>query len=325
MTSAQGEEAAATAGSRARDAMVAQLLEGMRRAHGLTKKALADRLGITARSYRNWLARASRLQAREIDRLVVALEMSAENRVNLYRMTGQIPPAVSDLRRTPEMTLYQDMINALGHPSVVYSYCWDVVITNKAYREVFGGVRRHATAHPTRNTQHFIFFHPDAPTLLGGGDVHAFRDDWLMPALAHFSATFQQCPEDPRLQSIEQEINRRAAIRRAYRRVPEWIAENGDIAISPSARLFWDPRVGRLVNAHIITEAHQGYQATTLQRATFILRERSPKSEAPAWEQGVLFGLGTAAHARWDAGLTAGGSSSQPQAKQLSGSPPARP
>ncbi|MFF8847627.1 hypothetical protein ACF08N_33795 [Streptomyces sp. NPDC015127] len=305
------ERAAGAVASRTRDAIVAEFLEGLRRSQGLTKKTLADRIGITARSYRNWLARAARLQSGEVDRLVVALEMSAENRVNLYRMTGQVPPApaVSELRRTPEMTLYQDMINALGHPSVVYSYCWDVVIVNKAYREVFGGVRGHATAHPLRNTQRFIFFHPDSPTLLGGGDVHAFREHWLMPALAHFSATLQQCPEDPRLQAIEEEINRRPAIRRAYRRTPEWIAENGDIAISPSARLFWDPRAGKLVDAHIITEAHQGYQATTLQRATFILHERSPKTEAAAFEQGVLFGSDAAGHAGLGAALKPDGSS----------------
>lgn len=305
------ERAAEAVGSRTRDAIVAEFLEGLRRSQGMTKKELAQSIGITARSLRNWLTRASRLQAKEVERLVVALQMSAENRLNLYKMTGQLPPApaVSELQRTPEMALYQDMINGLAHPSVVYSYCWDVVIVNRAFREVFGGVRRHATAHPLRNTQRFIFFHPDALTLLGGGDVNAFQEHWLMPALAHFSATLQQCPEDPRLQAIEEEINRRPAIRRAYQRTPEWIAENGDIAISPSARLFWDPRVGKLVDAHIITEAHQNYQATTLQRATFILHERLPKAEAAAFEQGVLFGLDAAGHAALGTRLSPGGGS----------------
>lgn len=65
-----------------------------------------------------------------------------------------------------------------------------------------------------------------------------------MPALAHYSATLQQQPEDPRLQAVEQEINRRPALRRAYRWAPGWIAENGDIAINPSARLLWDPASG---------------------------------------------------------------------------------
>ncbi|MFF3400375.1 helix-turn-helix domain-containing protein [Streptomyces sp. NPDC002659] len=274
--------------------MVVRLIEEVRQAKHLTKQALAERLGLTPRSLRNWMARASCLQATEVARLVEALKMSAENRTNLYILTGQMPPAppVGELLRTPEVDLYQDMIDDLRRcPSVVYSDCWDVVITNRAFREVFGGVRRHATAHPMRNTQGFIFFHPDAPQLLGAGDVTAFREHWLMPALAHYSATLQQRPEDPRLQAIEQEIDRRPALRRAYRRAPGWIAENGDIAIRPSARLFWDPRIGRAVDAHIITEHHQGYQPMTLQRATFIFRERRPKAVSTAFEQSALFAL----------------------------------
>lgn len=286
-------EAAIATGSRTRDAMVVELTEGVRRAQGLTKKALADRLGITPRSYRNWMARASTLQPSEVARLVDALGLSAENRANLYILTGQLPPApaVSELLRTPEMALYQSMIDGMDHPSVVYTDCWDVVLVNEPFRSVFGGVRRHVSAHPLQNTQRFIFFHPDAHLLLGAGDVKAFRDNWLMPALAHFSATMQQRPQDPRLHAIEQEINKRPALRRAYRRAPAWIATHGDIAINPSARLFWDPRIGRVVHAHVITEAHQGYQPTCLQRATFIFRDPQPKALAAAFEQGVLFGL----------------------------------
>lgn len=280
-------------GSHARDAMVVQLIEGVRQARGYTKLALAQRLEMHPRSLRNWMARASTLNSSEVARLAEALGMSAENRANLYVLTGQLPPAgaVGELLRTPEIALYQSMIDGLElHPSVVYSDCWDVVITNKVFRDVFAGVRRHATgAHPMINTTRFVFFHPDAPLLLGG-DATSYRDHWLMPALANFSATLQRQPEEPRLHAIEQEIDQRPALRRAYRRAPRWIAENGDIAINPSARLLWDPRVGRLVNAHIITEAHQGYQETSLQRATFILRERRPRPVSP-YKQDGLFDL----------------------------------
>ena len=286
-------EAAVAPGSRKRDAMVVQLIEEARQRRGMYRTQLAAALGIHPRSLRNWLARASTLKGHEVAKLVEALGMSAENRANLYVLTGQLPPApaVGELLRTPEMALYQSMIDGLEHPSVVYSECWDVVITNQAFRDIFGGVRRHATAHPLRNTQRFIFFHPDAPILLGGGNEKNFHDHWLMPALAHFSATLQQRPAEPRLQAIEQDIDERPVLRRAYRRAPRWIAENGDININPSARLFWDPRVRRLVNAHIITEAHQGYQETTLQRATFIFRECQRPPASP-YKQDGLFDLG---------------------------------
>ena len=287
------------AAGRSPNDLIRELVESARLAAGIrSRKALAERLALTPRSLRNWLVEPSELSGEQIEKLVKALELGPEKRDALYRLTGQVPPApsASALKRTPEMAVYQEMLDGLEHPSVVYSECWDVVITNQSFRDVFGGVRRHMTAHPLRNTQRYIFFHPDASQLLGAGDLTNFRDHWLMPALAHFSATLQQRPEEPRLRAIERDIDERPALRRAYRRAPQWIAEYGDIAIGPSARLFWDPRVRRVVNAHLITEAHQGYQETTLQRATFILRECRPRPVSP-YEQRALFELEAADHA----------------------------
>ncbi|WP_406301166.1 helix-turn-helix domain-containing protein [Streptomyces sp. NBC_00885] len=265
----------------AHNAVVVEMINRHRTAEGITQKELAERLKITPRSLRNWMARASRLEAREAERLADALNMSGENRKNLHVLTGNVPPApqATELRRTPEMALYQAMIDGTEHLSVVYTECWDIVIGNQAFRDIFAQVRPHATAHPFRNTTRYVMFHPDAYLILGAGDKTAFHEDWLMPTLAHFSATFQQLPEHQRLQDMEREIIQRPALRRAYRQAPAWIAENGDIAINPSPRRFLDTRVGRVMDAHIITEAHQGYQSLTLQRATFILRDRQATTE----------------------------------------------
>ncbi|WP_406301171.1 helix-turn-helix domain-containing protein [Streptomyces sp. NBC_00885] len=146
--------------------MVVQLIEEVRRAQGLTKKALAEQLGLTPRSLRNWMDRASCLQHTEVARLIEALEMSAEIGTNMYILTGQIPPAppVGELLRTPEMDLYQDMIDDLTKcPSAVYSDCWDVVITNRAFREVFG--RGAAPRHRPPHAQHPELHLPSTPTL----------------------------------------------------------------------------------------------------------------------------------------------------------------
>jgi transcriptional regulator with XRE-family HTH domain len=278
-------------GPRPRDDTVAELIEAARRSQGYTKKALALKLGIVPRTYRNWMSRASRLQSDEVARLVEALGLSEKNRANLYVLTRQLPPSpeLGLLRRTPEMELYQCVVDGSAHPSVVHTACWDVVCVNQPFRDVFGGVRPHINAHPLRNTQRFIFFHPDAPALLGAGDSEAFTEKWLMPALAHFSAVLQQRPNDQRLHGIEDDINRRPPLRRAYRRAPSWIAEHGDIEIDASARPIWDPRARRTVQAHLITEAHQGYQTTPLQRSTFVFREPQARSRTAAFEQGVLF------------------------------------
>lgn len=81
------------------------------------------------------------------------------------------------------------MIDGVAHPSVVYTYAWDVVLYNREFWDFFGGVRRHESAHPARNPARYVMLHPDAPLILGGGDPEAYREMWLMPALAHFAAT----------------------------------------------------------------------------------------------------------------------------------------
>ncbi|MFI2373191.1 hypothetical protein [Streptomyces sp. NPDC018833] len=245
---------------------------GARTARLPLQKELAAALGITPRSLRNWMLEPSKLDPSQVERLAYALGMSASNRANPYILKGLLPPAppVGELKRTPEMAVYQKMIEGLAHPSVVYGYAWDVVLYNRSFWDVFGGVRPHETAHPTRNTTRYILFHPDAPLMLGGGDSEAFREMWLMPALANFAATLQQRPADERLLAIERDISSRPAVRRAYRDAPRWIVEHGDIAVNADPRPVLDPRTGKMTYAHIVTEAHQGYQATTLQRATWV-------------------------------------------------------
>ncbi|MFD4589041.1 helix-turn-helix transcriptional regulator [Streptomyces sp. NPDC058434] len=280
----------------AQSARVVELIKRLLKAEGITWKDLAGRLGMTPKTLRNWMARAHRLETDEVRRLAEALTMSAENSKSLYLLTGKVPPAppVTELRRTPEMDIYQEMIDGFEHISVVFTQCWDIVIGNAAFRESFRSVRPHATAHPYRNTTRYVLFHPDCYLLLGAGDKDAWFEDWLMPTLAYFSATFQQLPDHPELQEMEREIVQRPMLRRAYGQAPAWIADKGDIAINQqSPRRFWDPRVGRAMDAYVVTEAHQGYQSLTLQRATFVLRDPRTQDDEMPFHQPALFSLDT--------------------------------
>ncbi|MFD5425102.1 helix-turn-helix domain-containing protein [Streptomyces sp. NPDC127084] len=276
-----GQEAPVAGEPPAQNALIVALLRRLLKAEGITWKELADRLGISAKSLRNWMARAYRLETHEVERLTEALHMSGENRNDLYVLTGKIPPPppASELRRRPDLALYQELIDGLEHLSVAYTECWDIVIGNQAFRDIFGPVRPHVSAHPFHNTTRYVLFHPDSYLILGAGDRDAWFEDWLMPTLAYFSATIQQFPDHPRLRDMERDILERPDLRRAYRQAPAWIADHGDIAINQSARRFWDPRVDKVMDAHVITEAHQSY-GLTLQRATFVLRERTAKAES---------------------------------------------
>ena len=261
------------AAGRSPDDLIRELVESARLAAGIrSRKALAERLALTPRSLRNWLVEPSELSGEQIEKLVKALELGPENRDTLYRLTGQVPPAPSAgaLLHTPEMAIYKQILDDSPHPSVVFDYAWDVVITNEPYRALFGSARPHATAWPLHNGMKYILFHPDAPQQLGGGDPEEFRDSWLMPALANFLAVFQQRPHDPHLRTIEQQIFQRAGTRRAYESIADWIRTSGDLHVNSSPRPIVDPRCQKLRHVHIITEAHQGYQPMTLTHATFV-------------------------------------------------------
>lgn len=276
-----------------KDSLVAKFVRDVRLTQNLTANGLAARIGITPRTLRYWLARDTPWNVTEVARIAEALALSGDNKTNLYMLTGHRPPPppVSELRRTPEIAVYQQLIEGMSHPSVVHTPFWDVILTNKSFRDVFGGVRRHMTAHPLHNTQRFIFFHPDAPLLLGAGNADAYRADWLMPALAVFSATMEQHPNEPKLLDILAEIRRRPAVFRAYQTVPAWIAVNGDIVIKPTPRLFFDPRVGRPVHTVIVTHLHLGYMTQALQHSTFTFREIASERDQPTHTQLPLFKL----------------------------------
>ncbi|MEU2153620.1 helix-turn-helix transcriptional regulator [Streptomyces sp. NPDC019396] len=283
-------EALAADEPRAQNAVIVALLKRLLKAEGVTWKELAGRLGISAKSLRNWMARAYRLETHEVERLAEALHMSGDNRKHLYVLTGKVPPAplASELRRRPDMALYQELINGLGHLSMAHTECVDVVIFNQTYRDIFRHVRPHVSAHPFRNAMRYTLFHPDSYQILGAGDRDAWFEDWFMPTLAYFAGTLQQLPDHPRLRELERDILERPDLRRSYRQAPAWIADHGDIAFNQSARRFWDPRVGRVMDAYVITEAHQGY-GLSLQRATFVLRDRQTDEKAEPFEQLGLF------------------------------------
>ncbi|MGW6458071.1 MmyB family transcriptional regulator [Streptomyces sp. NPDC055078] len=254
------------------DELLREIIEGERKDRHLTQKQMAGTLKVSDRTYRNWIARPTSLSADQVDRIATALNVDEEQRSTLYMLTGLVPPGMSAerLKDTPEMAVYQRMINYLPYPSVVYDYAWDIVITNPAFAPVFGGVRHHPTAMPRMNTTRYVLFHPDAFHILGGGDYEAFQKFWLMPALVNFSATLQTRPEDRRLLTIEREIKTHPTLRRAYRQAPTWLRRHGDMHIDSRPRPVRDPRTQQLTHVHVITEAHQGYQPMTLQRATFI-------------------------------------------------------
>lgn len=255
------------------DEQLRRIFEGERIDLELSQDQLGKALGgITGRQYRNWMVRPTQLNAVQLDQLSAALNLSDALRAAVYDLTGHRPPAnpASAKCDVEELAVYRELLHGTRHPSHITDYAWDSIAHNDAFEELFGHVKYHPTDAPIRNGMRYILFHPDANQILGAQDPAAFHEYWLMPALAQFSATLQQRPEDPRLLGIKQEIEGRRPVRLAYEKLPDWIRAHGDLHVRPIPRPFWDPRSKRLTSAHVITEAHLGYQSLEIHHATFV-------------------------------------------------------
>lgn len=272
------ETAPGRRGEREPDQLVWAILEKARDGQGLTRKALAEALDVHPRTLRNWMKEPSKLTADQIERLSHPLHLSAENMANLHLLTAHRPalPTASELQNLPNMEIYRRLVDSSSYPSLVSDYTAENLHINSAFRDLFASVTPHAFASPLRNGLKYILFHPQAADVLGTGDDASFYEFWLMPALAHFTAAWQQRPEDRRLLGIEQEIMRRPKVRRAYAATPEWIVRSGDIHVDATARPFRDPRSGELRTVHIVTEGHHGYQPLAVTHTTWVLDEHRP-------------------------------------------------
>lgn len=264
------------------DQLVCEIVDSARESLGLNRKELAKKLRVHPRTLRNWMQCPSGLTAEQIERLSVALSLSAENKTNLRFLTGQrlSTPTVNELKDLPEMAVYRRLIDSCSSPSIVTDYIADNIIWNAAFQDIFGGETPHRFAHPMQSGLRYILFHPRAHHLLGGGDVEAFRHFWLMPALANLTRASEQLPGDEKLLLIEQEIQRRPKLRRAYEATPAWIFKYGDIHTNSSARPFRDPRTGELTTVHVVTEGHRGYQPVMLTHTTFVFEDAPPCGNA---------------------------------------------
>ncbi|MGA5411530.1 hypothetical protein ACPCSC_30285 [Streptomyces lavendulocolor] len=241
----------------------------------MSQITLAERMEISDKTYRRWLAPSAELTAEKLEMLADGLGLSREDKATLYKLAGRAVPPGEEALSAEELAAHRLMINGIAHPAVLFGPCFDVVLTNAAFRKLFQSVPPYGDAVPTRNTMRYILFNPHARELLGGTDA-ALYEEWVMPSLAALSAVKQQRPGDVRIESIEAEIARKPSLRRAYEAAPAWITENPHVDSAP--RRFVHPELGP-VDVRLLTEAHLG-GTLDFQRATFLFEKDQPTADA---------------------------------------------
>ncbi|MFH9060156.1 hypothetical protein ACH4GM_02825 [Streptomyces coeruleorubidus] len=200
-----------------------------------------------------------------------------------YQAGGQRPaprpvPETSDVQAY--LGDYAGLLEAVSFPSLVVDRCWDVLLTNSAFRSLFGGVGPHPTAMPGDNFLRFVLFHPDAPTVLGEHEA-----SWCLPMLAHFARTVESHGPDHGLQAIRRDIAQDPIMEAAYRHgLPHWIRSVGEGAVEQDGAvrplLHPDPRWGA-TDCRIVVETSRALEELGCTRLTFALRDarRTPSRD----------------------------------------------
>ncbi|MFI1700282.1 helix-turn-helix domain-containing protein [Streptomyces bobili] len=258
-------------------------LRGRREVLNVSQEQVAVRLGISARAYGNWERGAVKgWTEQKLHSLAAALELSEAQTARLFWIALDRPPQ-SDAHdhfssgRIPDQATeaflddYSNMLNRLPFPTLLVDHRWDVRVTNQAYRDIFGSVRRHPTAMPVTNFLRFGLFHPDAPTVLA--DYGA----WQLAMLAQLAYSLERHDRDPTLHAMRRTVYLQPALRHIYNhRTPEWLAETGTDLLQHESTIrelrHPDPRVG-LQGCRVVEETPRSLQALGLTRITLLLTE----------------------------------------------------
>ncbi|EKX65631.1 hypothetical protein Sipo8835_30825 [Streptomyces ipomoeae] len=195
-----------------------------------------------------------------------------------------VPQPVPNSLETQEAQAYlQDyaaLLESVPFPSVVLDHCWDVVLSNSAFRTLFGGVGPHPTAMPGDNFLRFVLFHPDAATVLG-----EHESSWCLPMLAHFSAAVERHGQDRGLQSIRRDIAQDPIMDAAFRHgLPHWLRAVGPAAVRRDGAvrplIHPDPRWGA-TDCRIVDETPDTLRDLGYTRMTLVLRETGRATGTP--------------------------------------------
>ncbi|WP_327411338.1 helix-turn-helix transcriptional regulator (plasmid) [Streptomyces sp. NBC_01281] len=257
-------------------------LRGRREHLDLSQEVVAERLGISTRSYWSWeRGRVKEWTDQKLHALATALEMSPFQTERLFWCAAgrapQLPgtgtpvqPSSRDTAATAFLDDYRTMMNALALPTFVIDRQWDIKMANTAYRDLFSEVRPHPTAMPSDNFLRFGLFHPDAQTVLVD---HA---TWQMAMLAQLSSSLER-HDAAVLQTIRRDVYRHPALRDAYLNdMPTWVLGCGADLVHYEGTVrelrHPNPQIG-LQGCRLVEETPRFLQTLGLTRITLVLIE----------------------------------------------------
>ncbi|MEV6676380.1 helix-turn-helix domain-containing protein [Streptomyces erythrochromogenes] len=275
-----------------------QLIQGRREYLNLRQEEVAERLDMSARNYGNWERGVVKEWTDEkLFHLAEALEMTESQVARLFLIAvDRLPPA--DARPAsgrehdgdPSMDAflydYAVMMEALSLPTFLIDQRWEVRMANRAYRNLFRGLRHHPTAMPTDNFLRFGLLHPDASAIL------VDFQDWQLSMLAQLATSLERNDQDTELHMLRREVYLRPTLRSTYLDdMQTWVLGAGADLVhhDGKARIIRhpDPLIG-LRGCRLVEETPRPLQARGLARITLVLTELGQETSSESLCAGAV-------------------------------------
>ncbi|MEE1823869.1 helix-turn-helix domain-containing protein [Streptomyces sp. BE20] len=195
-----------------------------RRRTGLSQERTASMLGVSVRSYGDFERGLIRREPEFLDRVASVLHMSAHERHVMFLLsTGQEPPQPFT-RQLDSVPAYQLALDSSVLPGYLSNHCWDIELTNQAFREVWAGREL-----PT-NVLRYILMSEEAREEV----LLDWETGWALPFLRQQRAAMNTAPWAQGLIELQRELEDTARSDKRLRKLmkrstdDEYVHPNGD-------------------------------------------------------------------------------------------------
>ncbi|MFJ6771248.1 helix-turn-helix domain-containing protein [Kitasatospora sp. NPDC091257] len=167
-----------------------------RRHAGLSQERAASMLGVSVRSYGDFERGLTRAEPDFLERVASVLHMSAHERHAMFLLaTGQEPPQPFS-NQLASVPAYQLALDSSVLPGYLSNRCWDIELTNQAFRDVWAGRER-----PTNVLRYILLTETARDTVLLD-----WPEGWALPFLRQQRAALAASPWERGLVELQREV-----------------------------------------------------------------------------------------------------------------------
>ncbi|MET9611815.1 helix-turn-helix domain-containing protein [Kitasatospora indigofera] len=205
-----------------------------RRSTGLSQERTASQLGVSVRSYGDFERGLTRAEPELLERVASVLHMSAHERHAMFLLATQQEPPQPFTAQLTSVPAYQLALDASVLPGYLSNRCWDIELTNQAFRDIWVGKEL-----PT-NVLRYILINTEAREDV----LMDWETGWALPFLRQQRAALAASPWEPGLVELQRELDDATRTDLPLRELVERSMEDEYVHPNGDTRLINHPQWG---------------------------------------------------------------------------------